>query len=128
MKKPTISLVAAVLLGLGMVAGSFYWTSPLGPQPQWSEEQALERQQAGANYHSKKLHPLHASGHEGHASENESESDEVRLARQQWEQQDARLQAVQSGYRRIANTLWWSGIVVAGLGILGLILTRPNSA
>ena len=67
MKKSTILPLLGVIIGLGLIASSFYWTSPLGPQPQWTEQQALEYQKAGAEYHRAKGHQHDESDDAGHA-------------------------------------------------------------
>jgi hypothetical protein len=124
MKKSTIPPLLGVVVGLGLIASSFYWTSPLGPQPQWTEQQAQAYQRAGAKYHQIKGHaPVTSS--EGKDAETESE--DIRLARQEWDRQNAKLQAVQLGHKRTALTLWWSGIVLSALGVLGLLLIGRRS-
>lgn len=125
MKKSTILPLLGVIFGLGLIASSFYWTSPLGPQPQWTEQQALEYQKAGAEYHRAKGHQHDESDDAGHAPDREN--DEVRDARQQWERRDAMLQAIQSGHKRVALTLWWSGVAIAALGVVGAMFVRPQS-
>lgn len=125
MKKSTIPPLLGVIFGLGLIASSFFWTSPLGPQPQWTEQQAREHQQAGARYHRVKGDAHATSGPEDDAAKSENET--VRAARQEWEQQNAKLHAIQSGHKRVAFMLWWSGIAFAALGVVGLLLIRPPS-
>jgi hypothetical protein len=124
MSKVAIPLTV-VFLGLGLLASSFYWTSPLGPPPRWTEGQALQRAEAAANYH----RLAHERAHDSHGTDPEASSrdEPVRQARENWEKEEAKLQAARLRHHRVATVLKWSGIALAAGGVAGFLLLRARS-
>lgn len=120
MSKVTLPLLGTVL-GLGLIAVSFYWSSPLGPQPRWTEQQAEQHAASAAEYH----RLAHQHGHSASPRSDgkpPAESPAVAVARKRWERQKAQLQAVRARHRRVATVLRWSGLVLAIGGVASFFL------
>ena len=120
MKHVTIPLVG-VTLGLVLIAGSYYWASPLGPQPKWTEQDARKYSEAATEFHQLNYGPDH--GH-AHHSENsmEGQSGDLKGARERFEEQQAKLDAARSRHNFWASAIKWSGVVLAAGGVLGFLL------
>ena len=132
MSKLLVLLGMGAIAGLSLITASFLWTSPLGPAPRWTTAQARQYQKAGAEYH--RLAHQHPSG-VPHARRDpsaagsahpEAETAALAAARTRWENEASQLAAARSGHQRTARLLKWSGVVLAGASLLGLLVVRSQ--
>jgi hypothetical protein len=121
--------LAAIVIGLLLVALSFVWVTMFPAEKRWSNEQAREHAQNVARYHQLQ-HTVGGHSHGKAPSTKKSAPKptkaELDAARLRWEESDAALRNAQTADGRMA---WWIrgiGVVVAALGIATVAFNKKK--
>jgi hypothetical protein len=120
----------AAVTGLVVLVLSFLWTSFFPPEDSWSIEQAQAHRQASAKYHELQ----HTIGGPSRVQKGRAETTKPRptkadldAAKREWEEvESARRAAQESG----KQTAWWlrlSGVALATIGAVALLLNKKKS-
>jgi hypothetical protein len=110
-----------LLVGIGLLAFSFVWSTISRGQGNWSEEQALRYQAASARLHSLS-HKYARPPEEGSAA---TAREELKNAQIEFQRLRSDLDAAIARPGRIALWLRVVGAVLAAVGGYGLIRNRP---
>ena len=109
-----------IVIGVLCLGLAFYWTSWIGPRPNWTEERAQEHARTSAEYHRRVGATLD--------QKKPSEGDAQALAQvtKEYELQRASLDRARKRHQRFAGILKWTGLGFAVLGIVGHLIFQSR--
>ena len=119
-----------MLLGLGLVAASFFADVVMPTGSRWTEEDGAKLQKASAELHAANYELPQAGDSGGPRQDKRPGYDPVAAkakyvaAKEEYEKQTARLEAVRSGQRWLKWGIRLSGILLAAIGTGGYLLVQ----
>jgi hypothetical protein len=123
---PLLCLGIAVI-GLALLAASYFWQVDLGQKSAWTEEQAEALSAASARYH--QMQYEHATSRDSKKTlhsemQRKVTTGELIAARDEWETRQAALKRAQGRISYWKSALWVLGIIAAVGGGAGFLITN----
>jgi hypothetical protein len=105
---------------------SFVWDSDLGPQPNWTEDQAEELAEAQVRYHQLGHRRAHATRIGPGGPPDDDHVSELSEAKQHFEQMDAALRKSVARHAAIGGWIRWTGIGLILVGGFIVLIVRSG--
>ena len=105
-----------VVLGFILMAASFLWPQLDDGSTTWTDEKAAAYQDVSLQYHNLSFRDLDNE-------ENRRQRDETKA---QFEALKSELDGSRDRGNRVATWMWWSGVVLAAVGVVGALTTSES--
>lgn len=126
MIKSTGFAVGLIAVGLGLLGLSYAWNVVVPQKAVWSTEQAKENADAAASLHEM----THVAGHSDISNDSDQKKqqmkDQLAQAKQRFNDSRSSLDRARAVRQTTASVLRWSGIFLAGVGIIRFLAIRAD--